>query len=392
MSPTAASGNALWSSNVKIGIEASNFRKGGGRTHLVELLRHGDGNLGEIKQVVVWGSAETLAMLPKRSWLNRATKRCSMARWCAGRCGRPRGWSRLPAPSIWCSRPAGSRLALVRPRVVMSRNLLPFEAGERELYGHSGTRLRLELLRVGQARSFAGADGVIFLNQYALSQVTATMKRPPRRVAVIPHGVADRFRSSAPPRPARGRNVAGRAAESPLRVDDCSVQAPAGGHHAMRRLSPHIPVELTLVGSPTTPPTPPTCSGRRWRTAPQGRASGTSAQVGFEQLHHAYSAAEVFVFASSCENMPNILLEAMSNGLPIACARRGPMPEMLGEAGVYFDPEEPDAIAAAVRTLAEDPELRVRIATLAVERSRPFDWHRCACDTFAFLAEVAHAA
>ena len=49
--------------------------------------------------------------------------------------------------------------------------------------------------------------------------------------------------------------------------------------------------------------------------------------------------AELFVFASSCENLPNILIEGMAAGLPIACSRRPPMPEVLGDAGESFDPE-----------------------------------------------------
>jgi len=46
----------------------------------------------------------------------------------------------------------------------------------------------------------------------------------------------------------------------------------------------------------------------------------------------------------------NILVEAMASGLPIACSNRGPMPEVLGDAGVYFDPEDPHDIARALRT------------------------------------------
>src|SRR5690606_24895104 len=54
--------------------------------------------------------------------------------------------------------------------------------------------------------------------------------------------------------------------------------------------------------------------------------------------------ADVFVFASSCENLPITLLEGMAAGLPIACSDRGPMPEVLQDGGAYFDPEDPEAI------------------------------------------------
>src|SRR5262249_3464597 len=92
-------------------------------------------------------------------------------------------------------------------------------------------------------------------------------------------------------------------------------------------------------------------------------------------------------FASSCENMPNILLEAMSAGLPIACSKLGPMPEVLGDAGEYFDPENPAEIAVAIEKLVRSPDLRERNAALAVGRSQQLSWERCARETFSFLAE-----
>jgi glycosyltransferase involved in cell wall biosynthesis len=87
--------------------------------------------------------------------------------------------------------------------------------------------------------------------------------------------------------------------------------------------------------------------------------------------------------------MPNILLESMASGRPIACADRGPMPEVLGNAGVYFDPESPHSIAAALRRLIDSPELRERCAKEALLRARQYTWESCARETFGFLASVA---
>ena len=111
----------------------------------------------------------------------------------------------------------------------------------------------------------------------------------------------------------------------------------------------------------------------------------------FPKLHELLRAADLFVFASSCENMPNVLLEGMAAGLPIACSNRGPMPEVLGDTGVHFDPERPDEIASALRRLAEDDALRRRLAAAASERARQFSWERCARETLAFVAQTAKA-
>lgn len=56
----------------------------------------------------------------------------------------------------------------------------------------------------------------------------------------------------------------------------------------------------------------------------------------FTELHRVYGQADAFVFASSCENLPIILLEAMASGLPIACSNRGPMPEGSRASGYIF--------------------------------------------------------
>ena len=61
--------------------------------------------------------------------------------------------------------------------------------------------------------------------------------------------------------------------------------------------------------------------------------------IPYHELHSEYKDADLGVFASSCENLPIILIEKMASGLPIACSNKGPMPEVLGSAGVYFDPE-----------------------------------------------------
>jgi glycosyltransferase involved in cell wall biosynthesis len=105
-------------------------------------------------------------------------------------------------------------------------------------------------------------------------------------------------------------------------------------------------------------------------------------------LPAALAAADLFIFASSCENMPNTLIEGMASGLPIACSERGPMPEVLQDAGVYFDPEKPASIGAAIERLLTETGLRQTLATRAAERAREYSWERCARETWEFLRDT----
>jgi glycosyltransferase involved in cell wall biosynthesis len=125
------------------------------------------------------------------------------------------------------------------------------------------------------------------------------------------------------------------------------------------------------------------------RLDPPGEFLVWSGAEPFEVVHRFYREADGCVFASSCENLPNILIEAMAAGLPIACAERGPMPEVLGDAGIYFDPESPLSIAHAMRQMMQNPLKRAQWAQLAWSRAQAYSWRTCANDSFAFLAKVA---
>jgi len=65
------------------------------------------------------------------------------------------------------------------------------------------------------------------------------------------------------------------------------------------------------------------------------------------------------------------------------------MPEVLGDAGIYFDPEKPASIADAIRRFAVDPELRAEKAAAASDAALQFSWSRCARETLDFLTKVA---
>jgi glycosyltransferase involved in cell wall biosynthesis len=89
------------------------------------------------------------------------------------------------------------------------------------------------------------------------------------------------------------------------------------------------------------------------------------------------------------ENMPNILLETMAAGLPVACSNLGPMPEVLKDAGLYFDPQNPIEIANAIRQYLDFPDLRTEKSNASFTLAKQYSWERCADQTLGFLAQVA---
>ncbi|HTM69055.1 MAG TPA: glycosyltransferase family 1 protein [Candidatus Binatia bacterium] len=100
-----------------------------------------------------------------------------------------------------------------------------------------------------------------------------------------------------------------------------------------------------------------------------------------EQLASLYRTASFYAFPSLCEGFGLPPLEAMCHGLPVASSKATCMPEILGDAALYFDPNSEDDMAAAFGRMADDDELRHRLAHHGVEHAKKFDWKTCAVQT-----------
>jgi glycosyltransferase involved in cell wall biosynthesis len=90
------------------------------------------------------------------------------------------------------------------------------------------------------------------------------------------------------------------------------------------------------------------------------------------------AAADVFLFASLYEGLPNALLEAMAAGLPVVATAVGGIPEVVteGETGYLVPIRRPDLLAQRMVTLAGDGELRGRLGAAARERMKAFGMER----------------
>jgi glycosyltransferase involved in cell wall biosynthesis len=296
--------------------------------------------------------------------------------------------SRLAAGCDVLFVPGGSYFGGFRPIVTMSRNLLPFEWRELRRFGWSLMTLKLCLLRFSQTRSLRRADGVIFLTDYAYQVLMPILRMTRGETVIIPHGINERFTCA----PRVQASVDRYSPERPLRLLYVSIiDVYKHQWHVIEAVAQlraqGLPVVIELVGPAYTP------ALRKLETAierwdPGGEFVSYSGAVSHKLLHEKYARSDICVFASSCENMPNILLEGMASGLPIACSRRGPMSEVLGDGGVYFDPESPADIARALRELIDSPSLRAELARRSFDRVQMFSWNRCASETFEFLARV----
>lgn len=377
-----------------VGIDASNIRAGGGLTHLSRLLEAlAPGMIGHIEHVIVWGGQRTIDRLQQCGRvdlihvpvLDRSLPlRMAWQRWALPDCLRKQKCNVLFSPGGIL--PGHSPV----PTIVMSQNLLPFEPQEASRFPFlSFMRLKMRLVGCQQRRSMKQADGLVFLTQYARDTVLSVLNLKHRNTVVVPHGVEERFFYE--PRADRLQDtITTDISQFHILyvsiVDVYKHQCQVAEAVASLR-SQGVPVQIDFVG-PAYGPALKRLASVMEKWDPKGEFLHYLGAISFAELHTAYRDADAFVFASSCENLPNILLEAMASGLPIACSNKGPMPEVLGDAGIYFDPENVTEIETAISDLFNDSDLRSRLAKLSFEKAKAYSWQRCAHETFSFIAET----
>jgi len=87
-----------------------------------------------------------------------------------------------------------------------------------------------------------------------------------------------------------------------------------------------------------------------------------------------YVEARVLVQPSFEEGFGMPILEAMTMGVPVIAANRGALPEVLGDAGLLFDPENPDALASALERMIDDEAFAAASAAKGRLRASQFTW------------------
>lgn len=375
-----------------IGIDASNLRSGGAIVHVVGTLNalyKKQSASNDIPITTIWGARDLLAKLPDHDLLIKKTP----------------FWVRLPfgLRFVWqiCFSSCyikkygcnilfspGGVLPLFPgiPCVTMSQNMLLFEPNEALLFGRfSLMRLKFFVLRLIQTFSFINGQGLIFLTQYARQEIKPRLGNSVAPSRIIPHGIDTRF--FAPVRAGRG---GGFSASAPLRLLYVSPVLPYKHQievlHAvagLRNQGRHI--SITFAGGLHGH------YGKQFMKVLNEQNDSALQFVGNvpqESIHALYHCHDAFVFASSCENLPNIVLEAMAAGLPIISSCKGPMPEVISDGGIYFDPYSLKSIANSIDRVYLDYEFSLKLAARAQENARRFSWHDTAKETYGFLTLI----
>lgn len=376
----------------KIGIDAHNLRAGGGITHLVNILEHSD-ELDSFDLIYVYCNralANKLASyeLKKLVIVTPAELDKSIFHRLY--------WQQFVLPKIaeekgldflFC--PGGiipfKKISGVK-KICMFRNMLVAELKNTLTCGFSLRFFKFLILRYVQMASFRKADANIFISHFAKEKALETFKIDKAKPsAVIYHGVNNIFagQDSESVKDRKKSEIKKLLYVSTIDVYKHQIEVVKAVEIIRER---GYDVCLELIGSKD-----PATFSKLKKTIEETQMGPFVDVVGFrkyEELPASYRDCDVVLFASTCENCPNILLEAMLSGKPIACSETKPMPEFAGNTVSYFDATTPSSIAYAVIYLLDNPEKAHELASSAKDKVSGYLWKECAKNTFDFIGNL----
>jgi glycosyltransferase involved in cell wall biosynthesis len=110
-----------------------------------------------------------------------------------------------------------------------------------------------------------------------------------------------------------------------------------------------------------------------------------------QDLPALYSAATLMVFPSLFEGFGIPLIEAMACGCPVVAADATTIPEVTNGAALLFDPLDPEAMARAIHTGLNEPQLTADLVKRGRQQIGRFDWQRIVADTIRVYEEAVGA-
>jgi len=101
-----------------------------------------------------------------------------------------------------------------------------------------------------------------------------------------------------------------------------------------------------------------------------------------------YNLADVFVLPSLYEGFGFPPLEAMACGCPVIVSQRGSLPEVVGDAALFIDPENLDSLVSALKAVNDDSRLRAALVEKGIVRASQFSWRTAALKTLALYNDL----
>lgn len=226
------------------------------------------------------------------------------------------------------------------------------------------------------------ARAILCVSEFSAGEVQKYLRVPSERLNVIYPPISNPWKQLDPEQPPRsgGRYL--------LAVGNVKK------HKNMKRLieafglvRDQIPHDLIIVGQQAGFINPEADLSSTTSLL-EGRVRFTG-HVSEADLRRHYRNADALVFPSIYEGFGSPVVEAMAQGCPVACSRAASLPEVAGDAALYFDPFSAEDIRRALLQIAGNEELRKHLGQRGLRRAEKFRGTACARDTARVINRVA---
>lgn len=282
----------------------------------------------------------------------------------------------------------GDYLGNFRPYISMSQNMLLYE---RRLWFRMRSLsliIKYYLLFQRQKKCLINADGIIFLSKYAEKTIKKRLKLSYKKTKIINHGINKKFLLDQ----VNQNELRNKSFSNPFRFLYVStIYSYKNQIEVLKAImeirSKGFPVSITFVGN--------TIDKRYSKKFLEIISSIEKnsfikhfQSINYESILEFYKECDGIIFASSCENMPFVLIESMATGKPIASSNKGPMKEFLKQGGYYFNPENYISIANSLIHMLKDFknwEAKKNINQIEIKK---YNWEKTSKQTIDFMLKL----
>lgn len=359
---------------MNIAFDAINIKSGGGIKHIKELINYRKDN----RNIIIWGNKKVLKQIPNKKYLKKIYKPL---------------FENYFITFIWKLFFFRNELKKNKCKVVVLlsgwgfvgnaksisvfQNMLPFSESDLQKYNFSFFKLKMIVLKLLLIYSFSKANGIIFLSNFAKDEILKRLNKV--KYKVIHHGITIQKKI----RKIKKNNI------SLLYVSETE---PYKNHtfliNGIDKLKVNEKVKIYLIGQKGN------CHKNVEKKIFNFNNDNKNIKIYFlgpknqKILKSYYLKSDGMIFASTCENFPNIILEGMSYNLPILCPNIGPLNEIIGKNDYYYNYNNVNSLRAKMIKLIKNNSLRKISGNRNFLRAKKYNWIRTSKQTFNFIENL----
>jgi glycosyltransferase involved in cell wall biosynthesis len=255
------------------------------------------------------------------------------------------------------------------------------------LYPETMTNYNRFIHNIFFAKSLKSADSIITMSEATKQSIIDKFKIDDNRINVIYEGVSESFK---PYQPEQVRSVLNRYGLNKPYLLSVGTLEPRKNYplllKAFRDLK--IDYDLVIIGK----------TGWKFEkvftTINELQLSKRVKILGYvkdDDLPFFYNGAEIFVFPSIYEGFGLPILEALACGTPVICSNSSSLPEVGGDAVIYFSPDSMDELVLKINQLLTNSELKKVLIQKGLSRAKLFTWGKTSQKTWRVLKNLNHS-